>query len=108
MLPFLSVTIRGPRESRIPPVLTFDPNEPPVLRFTRGWKIDISFDQEFSDHYTRIHDSFPDLAVLAAHQLSDGTGTRSGQGKTHMRLQRTAARGLARTRQPGVLLSHLV
>ena len=53
------------------PVLTFDPNEPPVSR--RGWKIDGAFDQEFFDHYTRIHDSFPDLSVLAAHQLSDGT-----------------------------------
>jgi hypothetical protein len=45
-----------------------DPNEPPVLRFTRGWKIDGSFDQEFSDYYIRIHDSFADLSVLAAHQ----------------------------------------
>ena len=36
----LSVTIRGPRESRILPVLTLDPNEPPVSRFTREGKIE--------------------------------------------------------------------
>jgi hypothetical protein len=50
-------------------VLTFDPNEPPGSRFTRGKKIDGAFDQEFFDCYTRIYDSFPDLSVLAAHQL---------------------------------------
>jgi len=61
------------RADGILPVLTFDPNEPPVSRFTRGKKIDGAFDQEFFDCYTRIYDSFPDLSVLAAHQLSDGT-----------------------------------
>ena len=49
-------------------VLTFDPNKLPVSRFTRG-EIDGAFDQESSNHYTRIYDGFPDLSVLAAHQL---------------------------------------
>ena len=88
------------RADGILPVLTFDPNEPPVSRFTRGKKIDGAFDQEFFDCYTRIYDSFPALPILAAHQLITPlqmSGGRDGTG-THHSNRLWARRG--RNREP--------
>ena len=47
-------------------------------------KINDAFDQEFSDHYTRIYDGFPDLSVLAAHQLISASIRYYGANTTQM------------------------
>jgi len=71
-----------------------------VSRFTRGGKIDGSFDQEFSDHYTRIYDSFPALPILAAHQLITPlqmSGGRDGTGTHHSNRLWVTTRGIGIT-----------